>query len=198
MKCIICGTECKGKTCSGSCRAKLSRAHAKEAHAVTRTDKAHAIASHARKSNKPEHESRTEHKPEQYDYPYKTFEMAKKEFDDFNRKHDDMILRAVEDSGKKHKPNPEFAGLTAAAVQGIMEDTIVSGKMIKVEGEGDIAVTLLPNVRSLSRDDLYWAIDSYPRDEWIGSPEHGELMRRLHERKEEELEGYFIPVWKVA
>jgi hypothetical protein len=36
-KCIICGTECTGKTCSGACRAKLSR----------RTDKAHGEQAHA-------------------------------------------------------------------------------------------------------------------------------------------------------
>ena len=35
-ECKVCGNECTGKTCSGSCRAKLSRAHAhgltEEAH----------------------------------------------------------------------------------------------------------------------------------------------------------------------
>ena len=43
-KCVVCGTECSGKTCSGACRAKLSRqahgqAHAVGAHAPRRTVK---------------------------------------------------------------------------------------------------------------------------------------------------------------
>ena len=51
-ECIICKTECSGTTCSGSCRAKLSRrtrtqepeahAHGIEAHAPSARKEAHA------------------------------------------------------------------------------------------------------------------------------------------------------------
>ena len=42
-ECKVCGNECTGKTCSGSCRAKLSRAHG-EAHAHGLTEEAHGQA----------------------------------------------------------------------------------------------------------------------------------------------------------
>ena len=63
MKCEICGKDSTGKTCSGSCRAKLSRqsarsaAHAEEAHApsartiIDAVGKAHAIDYEGRRRN---------------------------------------------------------------------------------------------------------------------------------------------------
>ncbi len=45
MKCVICETECAGQTCSGACRAKLSRQNKRtqdEAHGVDAIDRAHA------------------------------------------------------------------------------------------------------------------------------------------------------------
>lgn len=36
-KCIICGKECVGGTCSGACRAKKSRTRTVEAHGIKRT-----------------------------------------------------------------------------------------------------------------------------------------------------------------
>jgi len=53
-------------------------------------------------------------------------------------------------------------------------------------------------VEVLTKDQLYLAIKSYPHDTWVNSPEHKELMRRLHTKTEAELlaEGYWIPSWK--
>lgn len=55
-------------------------------------------------------------------------------------------------------------------------------------------------VESLSRVELQQAIRAYPNDQWINSPEHKELMSRLHSMTIEELEadGYWIPAWKRA
>ena len=41
-KCIVCGKECKGKTCSGKCRAKLSRLNGQKAHGTQPIIDAHA------------------------------------------------------------------------------------------------------------------------------------------------------------
>ena len=47
-KCIICGKGCQGKTCSGSCRAKLSRQSIDKQAGRTRTVEAHAHESDKR------------------------------------------------------------------------------------------------------------------------------------------------------
>ena len=41
-ECMICGNKCTGKTCSGACRAKLSRQAHVQAHGTERTVEAHA------------------------------------------------------------------------------------------------------------------------------------------------------------
>ncbi len=53
-------------------------------------------------------------------------------------------------------------------------------------------------VTSMTKDQLYSAIRSYPQDTWVNSPEHTELMRRLRSMSIEQLEagGYWIPCWK--
>ena len=69
MKCVICGNECIGKTCSGACRAKLSRRTPEGDN-----DKAHAHAhAHAEPILKAHAVERTEqnaneqtHKPDNY------------------------------------------------------------------------------------------------------------------------------------
>lgn len=54
------------------------------------------------------------------------------------------------------------------------------------------------DVVSLTKDQLYSAIRSYPQDTWVGSPEYVELMRRLKIMSIKQLEdgGYWIPCWK--
>lgn len=53
------------------------------------------------------------------------------------------------------------------------------------------------DVKKLSKDDLYDAIDFYQNDEWVLSPEFVELKRRLNkwDYKKLEEEGYKIPAW---
>ncbi len=47
---------------------------------------------------------------------------------------------------------------------------------------------------------LNTAIRAYPHAAWVNSPEHKELMHRLHTMTVAELEaeGYFVPCWKHA
>lgn len=68
---------------------------------------------------------------------------------------------------------------------------IVHGRVIYTDSE---------DIKSLSRVDLMNAIKSYPHDQWVGSVEIKELMRRLRVWSVEKLEGlgYFIPAWKVS
>lgn len=51
---------------------------------------------------------------------------------------------------------------------------------------------------TLSKDELYFAINQYPQDTWKTSPEFKELKRRLKSMTVEELkeQGYFLPAWK--
>ncbi len=51
---------------------------------------------------------------------------------------------------------------------------------------------------SLTANQLYAAIRSYPQDTWRDSPEFKELMRRLHSMSIDQLEsgGYRVPAWK--
>lgn len=116
MKCMICGKECTGRTCSGACRARLSRR--------TRTEQAH----------------------------------------EDKRTQEGMTLR----NGS----------------------TIACG--------GDDPIKSIEPVLNLTRSELMAKIRAYPQDQWVNSPEHNELMRRLHSMTVEELEaqGYFIPQWK--
>ena len=54
------------------------------------------------------------------------------------------------------------------------------------------------SVTKLTADQLYAAINHYPRDTWTASPEYKELMRRLNEWSIDGLKagGYYIPCWK--
>ena len=58
----------------------------------------------------------------------------------------------------------------------------------------------IPPISGLTRQQLESKIRAYPSDQWINSPEHKELMRRLCSKSESELEaeGYSVPIWKVA
>jgi hypothetical protein len=49
--------------------------------------------------------------------------------------------------------------------------------------------------KTMSAQELYDGIDSYPKDKWVDSPEHLELLRRLEVLSLEELRagGYSIP-----
>ena len=66
------------------------------------------------------------------------------------------------------------------------------------------SVTLSPvvsdkDLKDYTAQDLYDAIDSYPMDAWVCSPEYNELKRRLGVLSVVELrsEGYWIPNWKM-
>ena len=54
--------------------------------------------------------------------------------------------------------------------------------------------------KAMTRAQLQAAMGRYPADTWIGSPEHKELLRRLHTYSIDKLkaEGYWIPQWKAA
>lgn len=67
--------------------------------------------------------------------------------------------------------------------------------MLAVEAGIDM---LEHGVGKLSRAHLQAAIKAYPADQWVNSPEHKELLHRLHTRSVAELEsdGYFVPAWK--
>ena len=55
------------------------------------------------------------------------------------------------------------------------------------------------SVSDMTRVQLTQAIRAYPNDQWINTPEHKELMRRLHDMSPDELEseGYWVPAWKA-
>ncbi len=55
------------------------------------------------------------------------------------------------------------------------------------------------NPCELTRTQLEQAIRAYPHDQWVNSPEHKELIRRLRSMSVAELEaeGYHVPAWKV-
>lgn len=55
-----------------------------------------------------------------------------------------------------------------------------------------------PDLSAIPIKRLYDLIDHYPHNTWVNSPEHKELIYRLHTLPVEQLqeEGYFIPVWK--
>ena len=63
---------------------------------------------------------------------------------------------------------------------------------------GVITKTTKP-VKDMTRQELSTAINAYPQDTWIDSPEHQELMRRLRTLTIDELkaQGYWIPAWKL-
>ena len=66
--------------------------------------------------------------------------------------------------------------------------------------DGQIAKPDPIPVKDLTRFELGQAIRAYPHDQWINSPEHKELMDRLHYLSPEQLEaeGFHVPAWKVA
>lgn len=53
----------------------------------------------------------------------------------------------------------------------------------------------ITNIKKLSREELYNAIDSYSDNNWVKSPEFAELKRRLSSFKFTQLrkEGYWVP-----
>ena len=55
------------------------------------------------------------------------------------------------------------------------------------------------DLKDYTAQDLYDAIDSYPMDAWVYSPEFKELKRRLGVLSVVELrsEGYWVPNWKM-
>ena len=55
-----------------------------------------------------------------------------------------------------------------------------------------------PEMKDYTAQELYDAIDMYPADTWIESPEFVELKRRLKSKNIETLqkEGYYVPNWK--
>lgn len=68
---------------------------------------------------------------------------------------------------------------------------VVDGKVVR-------PTAILP--KDMTRTQLEQAIRAYPHDQWVNSPEHKELLRRLNVMSVEELEGegYFVPAWKVV
>ena len=87
--------------------------------------------------------------------------------------------------------------------------TLSTGCLVSIPGDSDYTgcvvnskvVTLdTPPVKDMSRVQLQQAIRAYPSDQWIDSPEHKELMRRLHTLSVDQLEaeGYYVPAWKRA
>jgi len=55
-----------------------------------------------------------------------------------------------------------------------------------------------PNLKDYTAQELYGAIDDYPQDTWIDSPEFVELKKRLKKKDIKTLkeEGYYVPNWK--
>ncbi|HDZ86526.1 MAG TPA: hypothetical protein ENH57_02415 [Actinobacteria bacterium] len=66
--------------------------------------------------------------------------------------------------------------------------------------DGRVVKTGTKPAKDMPRFELDQAIRAYPNDQWINSPEHKELMRRLHSMTIEQLEaeGYYVPGWKVV
>ncbi len=61
-----------------------------------------------------------------------------------------------------------------------------------------VTITEQPAVKDLTRIELHQAIKAYPHDQWVNSPEHKELLRRIESMTAEQLEneGYYVPVGK--
>jgi len=79
-------------------------------------------------------------------------------------------------------------------------DEDYSGICKQIDGRWIADKTDPPAVKDLPRAELYQAIRSYPHDQWINSPEHKELLRRLHTMSIDELEteGYWTPAGKIS
>ncbi len=127
-ECMICSKECTGKTCSGACRAKLSR----QAHGQP------------------------------------------------------IVI-------------PKRTRTTGCRVS-IPGDEDYVGVCEKVDGAWRVNKQPSSNPCELTRIQIEQAIRAYPHDQWVNSPEHKELLRRLHSMTIEQLEeqGYHVPAWKVA
>ncbi len=94
-----------------------------------------------------------------------------------------------------HKPETSGQDLTVTdGITHFPDDPINTDIEIVLGGE------VVMDVKKLSRQQLYSAIAAYPHDQWVGSAEHKELMRRLRAWDVEKLEelGYHVPVWKVV
>ena len=72
-------------------------------------------------------------------------------------------------------------------------------KYTVVEGKAD-KHNIPPDIKKLSKEELYARIDHYPADTWKDSLEFKELKRRLNSMSLKDLkeQGYWIPSWKLA
>ena len=85
------------------------------------------------------------------------------------------------------------------------EVSVTNGdKPVSVTENEALSVPLSPvvtdkDLKDYTAQDLYDAIDSYPMDAWVYSPEFKELKRRLGVLSVVELrsEGYWVPNWKM-
>ncbi len=87
--------------------------------------------------------------------------------------------------------------LTAAERSKRYRDAKRDGSVTRVTEERPITVT---GVRAMNHVQLKRRIDAYPHDEWVGSPEHTELVHRLDTWPIEKLKagGYTIPARREA
>ena len=105
----------------------------------------------------------------------------------------DKCRNAYRDSGSKVNGS-KLAGVS-----------VTNGdKPVSVTENEALSVPLSPVVtdkelKDYTAQDLYDAIDSYPMDAWVCSPEFKELKRRLGVLSVVELrsEGYWVPNWKM-
>ena len=76
----------------------------------------------------------------------------------------------------------------------------VQGITEKVSRKQGITQDIDKGITDLTRAQLTSRIRRYPNDQWINSPEHNELMRRLRTWTLTRLttDGYWIPAWRAA
>ncbi len=93
-------------------------------------------------------------------------------------------------------------GMTRTRTEGckvaIPGDYDYVGVCQKIDGRWQVVKPDPIAPKDMSRIELHMAIRAYPHDQWINSPEHKELLRRLNVMSVEELEaeGYQVPAWK--
>ena len=180
-ECMICSKECTGKTCSGACRAKLSRrtqnSNIERASERTRTVEPSARSeAHATISIDGAIIDIARHEPIQLG------------------RHDELV---TDDYG-------DVVGVNRSRTTGcrvsIPGDEDYDGVCEKVDGAWRVNKQPSSNPCELTRIQIEQAIRAYPHDQWVNSPEHKELLRRLHSMTiaELEAEGYHVPAWKVS
>lgn len=106
-------------------------------------------------------------------------------------------LPSVSESVRAYNEQP-IRTRTTGCKCAIPGDEDYVGVCEKVDGVWRVVPPEPIAVKDMARIELQQAIRAYPNDQWINSPEHEELMHRLHSRSVAELEsdGYIVPAWK--